>query len=127
ILLVTAGLPDEHALEFIQLGVAGILHKQKSPEDLHASIRELAAGRILIDQAYLQGLVATAARGKARLTERDRTVLRLLVEGSANKEIAAELSISESAVKASLQQLFAKTGVRTRSQLVRVALEEYGS
>jgi two-component system nitrate/nitrite response regulator NarL len=127
ILLVTAGLSDEHALEFIQLGVAGILHKHKSPEDLHASIRELAAGRILIDQSYLQSLVTTAARGKARLTERDRTVLRFLVEGASNKEIAAELSISESAVKASLQQLFAKTGVRTRSQLVRVALEDYSA
>ncbi|MBL9081411.1 MAG: ribbon-helix-helix protein, CopG family, partial [Planctomycetales bacterium] len=41
------------------------------------------------------------------------------------KEIAAELGISESAAKASLQQLFAKTGVRTRSQLVRVALEQH--
>lgn len=127
ILLVTAGLPDEHALEFIQLGVAGILHKQKSPEDLHASIRELAAGRMLIDQSYLQSLVATAARSKSRLTERDRVVLRFLVEGASNKEIASELSISESAVKASLQQLFAKTGVRTRSQLVRVALEDYSN
>jgi two-component system nitrate/nitrite response regulator NarL len=43
----------------------------------------------------------------------------------ANKQIADRLQISETAVKASLQQLFAKTGVRTRSQLVRVALEQY--
>jgi two-component system nitrate/nitrite response regulator NarL len=49
----------------------------------------------------------------------------MLIQGSSNKEIAAELSISESAVKSSLQQLFAKAGVRTRSQLVRVALEDY--
>lgn len=125
ILLVTAGLPDEHALGFIKLGVAGVFHKQKPPEDLHASIRELATGRILIDQTYLQSLVTTATRSRARLTERDRSVLRFLVEGRSNKEIANELSISESAVKSSLQQLFAKAGVRTRSQLVRVALEEY--
>jgi len=42
-----------------------------------------------------------------------------------NKEIAARLSLSEASVKSALQQLFAKTGVRTRSQLVRVALQEY--
>lgn len=125
ILLVTAGLPDEHALQFIQLGVAGVFHKQKSPEELHNGIRELAAGRVVIDQAYLQGLLARAPNGRTRLTERDKAILRRLVEGCSNKEIAAELAVSESAVKSSLQQLFAKAGVRTRSQLVRVALEEY--
>jgi len=49
----------------------------------------------------------------------------LLVQGLANKEIAARMSISESSVKNALQQLFAKTDVRTRAQLVRVALEHY--
>jgi len=59
------------------------------------------------------------------LNTRELDVLRLLVQGLANKEIAARLSISESAVKNALQQLFAKSAVRTRSQLVRVALERY--
>jgi two-component system nitrate/nitrite response regulator NarL len=52
-------------------------------------------------------------------------VVRLLVQGLANKEIAARMDISESTVKNTLQQLFAKTNVRTRAQLVRVALENY--
>jgi two-component system nitrate/nitrite response regulator NarL len=47
------------------------------------------------------------------------------MEGQASKEIAAQLQVSESSVKATLQQLFLKTGVRSRSQLVRVALEQY--
>lgn len=59
------------------------------------------------------------------LSNRESGVLRLLVQGLANKEIASRLEISESGVKNTLQQLFAKTGVRTRSQLVRVAVEEY--
>lgn len=127
-LVVTAGLPDEDALELIRLGVHGIFHKKHSPEELHRNIREVAAGRILIDQGYLQTLIVSVvppSDSTAPLTERDRTVLRLLLEGCANKEIAANLRISESAVKAALQQLFAKTGVRTRSQLVRVALEKF--
>lgn len=61
------------------------------------------------------------------LNPRELGVLRLLVQGKANKEIAAQMEISESTVKNTLQQLFAKSGVRTRSQLVRVALEQYRS
>lgn len=130
-LVVTAGLPDHDALELIRLGVSGIFHKKDSPEELHRSIREVAAGKILIEQSYLQSLIESRrvpreAPSSAPLTERDRKVLRLLLEGQSNKEIAVNLNLSESAVKAALQQLFAKTGVRTRSQLVRYALEKLG-
>lgn len=62
---------------------------------------------------------------RASLTERELGVLRLVVQGLANKEIATEMSVSESTVKNTLQQLFAKTSVRTRSRLVREALEQY--
>jgi PAS domain S-box-containing protein len=66
-------------------------------------------------------------RELAPLNPRETEVLRLLVQGLANKEVAARMAISESAVKNTIQQLFAKSGVRTRSQLVRVALEQYRS
>jgi PAS domain S-box-containing protein len=59
------------------------------------------------------------------LNARELEVLRLLVQGLSNKEIATRMAISESAVKNTLQQLFGKTAVRTRGQLVRVALERY--
>ena len=68
-----------------------------------------------------------AQREQAALNVRETEVLRLLVQGLANKEIAASMEISESTGKNTIQQLFAKTGVRTRSQLVRVALEHYRS
>lgn len=126
-LVVTAGLPDKDALELIRLGVCGIFHKKHSPEELHRNIREVAKGRVLIEQGYLQALVESLApqrEAPLSLTERDRQVLRLLLEGCSNKEIATKLNLSESAVKAALQQLFAKTGVRTRGQLIRVALEK---
>jgi two-component system, NarL family, nitrate/nitrite response regulator NarL len=128
ILLVTAGLPDREALEMIRAGVAGIFHKHHASEDLRRSIREVFEGKVLIDEHYLRKLVQVAAGGDARgtrLTEREKQILQALIEGLANKEIAAQLRISESAVKASLQMLFNKTGVRTRSQLVRVALEQF--
>jgi PAS domain S-box-containing protein len=73
------------------------------------------------------GSESSLAHHQARvpLNSREVEVLRLVVQGLANKEIAVRLKISESAVKNTLQQLFAKAGVRTRSQLVRVALEQY--
>jgi DNA-binding NarL/FixJ family response regulator len=52
-------------------------------------------------------------QSRPKFTERERQVLSFVFEGLANKQIADRLEISESAVKASLQQLFAKTGVRT--------------
>ena len=126
ILLVTAGLPNHDALELVRLGISGIVHKQHSPEELHRSIVEVAGGKVFIEQRYLQTLLESAAHQptRPRLTPLERDIMHLLLEGRTNKEIGAELRVSESAVKASLQQLFAKTGVRTRSQLVRVALEQ---
>ena len=64
-------------------------------------------------------------QGRTPLNARETEVLRLVCQGLANKEIAAKMNISDSGVKNTLQQLFGKTEVRTRAQLVRVALERY--
>lgn len=70
-------------------------------------------------------LVSSEMPEHSALSSRETEVLRFLVQGLANKEIASRMEISESSVKNTIQQLFARTGVRTRSQLVRVALEQY--
>jgi DNA-binding NarL/FixJ family response regulator len=57
------------------------------------------------------------------LTPREQHVLRGIFDGLTNKEIAAEIGVTEGAIKATLQQLFRKAHVRTRAQLVRVAIE----
>jgi anti-anti-sigma factor len=57
------------------------------------------------------------------LTEREQAVLKGVFDGLTNKEIASHLHITEASVKFTLQQLFEKTGARTRSQLVRIALQ----
>lgn len=79
------------------------------------------------EQTVLTGLGPTSLDQKERpsLNSRELEVLRLVVQGLSNKEIASRMDISESTVKNTLQQLFGKTEVRTRSQLVRVALERY--
>lgn len=79
------------------------------------------------EQSVPAGSISATLDQKERpsLNGRELEALRLLVQGLANKEIASRMNISESAVKNTLQQLFGKTEVRTRSQLVRVALERY--
>jgi DNA-binding CsgD family transcriptional regulator len=62
-------------------------------------------------------------RGQRSLTQNEQHVLRGVFDGLTNKQIAVRLGVSEGAVKARLQHLFRKTHVRTRAQLVRVAIE----
>jgi two-component system nitrate/nitrite response regulator NarL len=129
ILVVTAGVSGQEAVQLVQAGVAGILHKQHSTEKLSDAIRQVAAGEVCLEQDYLNSLFRSVDRTKPqtqpKLTERDKTVLRFIFQGLTNKDISARLEISEGAVKASLRQLFDKLGVRTRAQLVKVALEQY--
>ena len=129
ILVVTAGISDQEAVQLVQAGVAGILHKHHSTETLCQTIRQVAAGEVSLEKAYLGPLFRSVDRSRTperpRLTERDRTVLRFIFQGLTNREIATHLEISEGAVKASLRQVFGKLGVRTRAQLVKVALEQY--
>lgn len=128
VLMVTAGMNVGQSSLAVKQGVSGIFLKHNSPGELAQAIRQVAAGRMWIDQKLTQLM---ADRGAARedpiltrpLTEREEQVLRSLFEGLTNKEIAGQIGVSESAVKATLQQLFQKTRVRTRSQLVRIALE----
>jgi len=128
-LVVTAGVGVEEGSELLRMGAGGIFLKHSPPGELAESIRAVLRGDTWIDP-HFSGLEEdkTASRGttsRKELTARERAVLKGVFEGLANKEIAAELHISESSVKAALQQLFEKTGVRTRAQLVRVALERY--
>ena len=101
--------------------------KHNSAASLPQGIRDVMAGKVWFDQELLQGAIAgnTNPRPQPRFTQRERQVLSFVFEGLANKEIAEQIGVSESSVKATLQQLFSKTGVHTRSQLVRVALEQY--
>ncbi len=132
IFIVTAGMPDADYIRALGHGVCGIFLKSSSPELLLEAIEKVMAGETWIDQNCLRTLME-AVNDQAvdvrrnELSDRERQVLRGVFSGWSNKEIGAKLAISEASVKSALQQLFLKTGVRTRSQLVRVALEEYGS
>lgn len=133
IILVTAGMADADYVRALGLSVSGIFLKHSSPELLSEAIHKVMSGEAWIDQHCVQALVQAvetdpgASARRNELTDREREVLKGVFGGLSNKEIGARLNISEASVKSALQQLFMKTGVRTRSQLVRVALEDYRS
>lgn len=133
VLMVTAGLSDEATLQVMEAGAAGIFLKQGSPDQLMAAIKLVAGGGTWLDGTAVQSMLAgrqahSEQLQRARsLTLRQSEVLRGILDGLANKEIAWKLNISESSVKAVIQELFHKAGVRTRSQLVRIAIERHSS
>jgi DNA-binding NarL/FixJ family response regulator len=128
VLIVTAGLSNLDTLRVMELGAAGIFLKHRSPSDLVIAIRKIVEGEAWLDSGSLDALVAAAAvpnevATPVTLTAKERDVLGAVFAGLTNKEIGTRMGISEAYVKALLQRLFNKTGVRSRSQLVRVALE----
>jgi DNA-binding NarL/FixJ family response regulator len=124
-------MSDAGTLRALEGGVAGIFLKHSPPAQLVEAIEKVMNGEVWLDSKAVRSLIAGAnskseeQRTSQPLTSRERTVLKSVFEGLTNKEIAALLEISESSVKAALQQLFDKTGVRSRSQLVRIALEQH--
>jgi len=130
VLVVTAVVNQGQAAELIHAGISGIFMKHHSAALLAQAIRDVVNGKVFFDQELLQAAVAaetkyTAHSPPEQFTQRERQVLFFVFEGLANKEIAERLGVSESSVKATLQQLFAKTGTHTRAQLVRIALEQH--
>jgi len=131
VIMVTGGMRASAALSAVAAGAAGIVLKHSDPSELVEAVRRVALGGTWWDKGILRSAVQDV-RGKANsaeavraLTGRQRQVLRSILDGLTNKEIAARLEASETSVKATIQELFSKAGVRTRSQLVRVAIERY--
>ena len=128
VLMLTAGMTATESSIALQLGASGICLKHNSPASLARAIRLVASGEMWVDQKVIQAMADGVHRAeeppvRKLLTEREQQVLKGIFEGLTNKEIAVHLGVSEGAIKATLQQLFQKTRVRTRSQLVRIALE----
>ena len=111
----------------LKCGVSGIFLDSDSSIWLIQAIRLVANGEAWVDQKVIQLLAERYPSYENRwvgdLTERDQTVLQGVIDGLSNRKIGDQNGVSESTVKAILQRLFTKAGVRTRSQLVRIALE----
>jgi DNA-binding NarL/FixJ family response regulator len=133
VLMVTAGMSDTIALQAMEAGASGVFLKHSSLDQLVTAIHQVMKGEIWLDIGVAHSLFGGQSTRRERfertqpLTSRQSEVLRGILDGLTNKEIAWNLKVSESSVKAVIQELFHKAGVRTRSQLVRIAIEKHSS
>jgi NarL family two-component system response regulator LiaR len=115
----------KHALS---AGAIGYLLKDVSADELARAIRAAHAGRATLSPEAAQALVETTNQSPAPgldLTEREREVLALMVEGLNNTQIAGRLSVSPSTIKSHVSNVLAKLGVASRTEAVTLALRNH--
>ncbi|TVT62959.1 response regulator transcription factor [Amycolatopsis cynarae] len=121
--LVLTAFDDEEAMVgAIMAGASGYLLKQVRGQDVVNAVREVAAGRSLLDPVstarVLDKLRHPYEDELSRLTERERSVLELIGEGLSNREIAERLFLAEKTVKNYVTSVLAKLGMQRRTQAV---------
>jgi DNA-binding NarL/FixJ family response regulator len=124
VIALTSVLQDGSVSDAIQAGAIGYLIKDTRGDQLVQAIRDAAEGRVHLSPEAAIRLAKDLRRPERveSLTKRETSVLRLVAEGLANKEIARRLSISEKTVKAHLNNVFAKLDVHSRTQAALEAI-----
>ena len=112
---------DAEISRALKKGAAGYICKDVSPEDLLKAIRSVAAGKKYIPSDIAQ--ILSENIGKEELTPTEATVLRMIVGGMSNKEIAFALDVSENTVKTHNQNIFGKIGVSDRTSAATTAIK----
>lgn len=121
VLMLSVRDGEEDIFRAVEAGVAAYLHKAARREDIIAAIRAVASGQTWFPAAIAEKLAARARR--AALTDRELEVLRLIVDGRANKEIADKLSVAEVTVKLHVGNILGKLGVQDRTQAATAAIQ----
>jgi DNA-binding NarL/FixJ family response regulator len=138
VIVLTASEDKNEFVQAMKLGTAGIVLKQSATDLLITSIRKVNAGEIWLDsdttaavmrqfatgtdEAPAAGTPASSSRERSRLSQREREIVALVVQGFKNKEIAEKMFISEQTVKNHLHNIFDKLGVSDRLELALYAI-----
>ena len=125
ILVLTSFKEGDLIKKALEAGAIGYLLKDVLADDLARAIRAAHAGRATLSPEAAQSLVETTNLPPAPgldLTEREREVLALMVEGLSNSQIAIKLSVSSSTIKSHVSNALSKLGVTSRTEAVSLAL-----
>lgn len=125
ILVLTSFKEGDLIKKALEAGAIGYLLKDVLADDLARAIRAAHAGRATLSPEAAQSLVETTNLPPAPgldLTEREREVLALMVEGLSNSQIAIKLSVSSSTIKSHVSNVLSKLGVTSRTEAVSLAL-----
>jgi DNA-binding NarL/FixJ family response regulator len=112
---------DAEITRALRKGALGYICKDVEPDELVKAIRTVAAGRKFIPNDIAQ--ILSESLGKEELTPSESTVLRYIVGGMSNKEIAFALDVSENTVKTHVQNIFGKIGVSDRTSAATTAIK----
>ena len=121
VLVVTSFAADDQVLPAVRAGAAGYLMKDVAPADLEAAVRTVARGGVVLDPKVAPTVMGEVSRrpgepGLDDLTPRERDVLELLARGLSNRELAAELYVSEKTVKTHVSSILSKLRLTDRTQ-----------
>ena len=119
VIVLTTYDSDLDILRAVKAGAKGYLLKDARREELLDCIRKVNSGETRIPPALLQKLVTGIS--SEPMTDREAEVLQLLAAGRSNKEIGANLYISETTVKGHLRNIFTKLNVSSRTEAITVA------
>ncbi|MEV0702156.1 response regulator transcription factor [Saccharopolyspora sp. NPDC050389] len=124
VLVLTTYDTDSDTLAAIEAGATGYLLKDAMRDELFAAVRAAAAGRTVLSPAVASRLVSRVrSPGEQPLSAREREVLGLVAKGRSNRDIAADLFVSEATVKTHLTHLYGKLGVNDRAAAVAAAYD----
>lgn len=112
---------DAEITRALKKGAAGYICKDISPDELVKAIRTVATGKKYIPDEIVR--VLSQNLGREELTPAESNVLRMIVGGMSNKEIAFTLDISENTVKSHIQNIFGKIGVSDRTSAATTAIK----
>jgi DNA-binding NarL/FixJ family response regulator len=121
--LTSVNEEDEALVRSIHAGAMGYVMKNADVSMLLQAIRAAARGQVMLSTRAAQRLVRKVRRPGPLLTLREREVLRHLATGRSNKQIAADLSITDKTVKAHVSAVLDKLGVQTRTQAAVYAVQ----
>jgi DNA-binding NarL/FixJ family response regulator len=121
IIVLTTFDGDEDIFRALQAGARGYLLKGSDTDELVSAIHAVHSGKSRIPAPVAERLAERMSN--PALTERETDVLRLIVGGNSNKEIASALFISEATVKTHINNLLGKLGVTDRTQAATTALQ----
>ena len=128
VVLLTAQIDDQRLLEAIDAGVNGIVGKEGAEDVLGDSLARVLAGeRVIAPELLVRARQQSERRQQpspfATLTPRERTIVALAMRGTRNRDIAAELGITEGTVKVYLHALYQKLRIDNRTELAVLALQ----
>lgn len=125
VILLTGKITDRSTYEALQLGLDGLVIKARAPEVLLTCIESVSAGRRWIDHEMLQRAMEVSLSGDDDsanplriLSVREQEVADHVLKGLRNRDIAAQLGVTEGTVKVHLHNIFEKLGISSRTELV---------